>query len=240
MFPLRDTIRSTRLPVVTWVLIAINVIVFLYESSLSPAELERLINLYGMVPARITAGAGQLAGDPLALFSLLSHMFLHAGWAHILGNMWTLFIFGDNVEDKMGPVRYTVFYLLGGLVAALAQILISPESRLPSVGASGAVAAVLGAYFIMYPRARVTSLVPLLFIPWFVDVPAILYLGFWFITQLFSGLITLGVPGGVEVGGVAWWAHIGGFVFGMLLHRLFIQRRSPAYTRVYPDEYWPW
>lgn len=238
MFPLRDTNHSIRVPVVTWTLIGINVLVYLYESSLSPAALDRLIGLLGMVPARLTPE--QILFNPLVLFTLLTHMFLHAGWAHILGNMWTLFIFGDNVEDRMGPARYLVFYLLGGLVAALSQLLIDPNSQLPSVGASGAIAGVLGAYFLMFPRSRVTTLILLIFIPWFVDIPAILYLGFWFVSQLFSGLTTLGVPGGVEVGGVAWWAHIGGFLFGMLFHRLFIQPRHPVYNRQYPDEYWPW
>jgi membrane associated rhomboid family serine protease len=167
-------------------------------------------------------------------------MFLHGGWFHLLSNMWILYIFGDNVEDRMGSLRYLVFYLLGGLAAASLQILVDPTSKLPSIGASGAIAAVLGAYFLLYPRARVFTLIPIIFIPWFVEIPAVVYLGIWFVSQLFSGLASLGLPETASMGGVAWFAHIGGFAFGLLFCKLFTPARHPAFTRRYPDEYYPW
>jgi membrane associated rhomboid family serine protease len=153
--------------------------------------------------------------------------------------MWTLFIFGDNVEDRMGPGRYLFFYLAGGVVANLLQAFVFPQSNLPAVGASGAIAGILGAYFLLYPRARVITLIPIFFYPWFVEISAIFYLGFWFVSQLYSGIYTLGLADQAEVGGVAWWAHIGGFLFGLVFVKLFA-RRHRAYTRQYPDEYFPW
>jgi membrane associated rhomboid family serine protease len=181
-----------------------------------------------------------LLSHPLGLIPLFTHMFLHGGWFHILSNMWVLFIFGDNVEDRLGSGRYLLFYILGGLTAGLTQAFIDPTSKIPSVGASGAIAAVLGAYFLLYPRARVYTLILLIIIPWFVEIPAIVFLGFWFISQLFSGLASLGLPASASIGGVAWFAHVGGFLFGLLLVKIFEPRRHPAYSRQYPDEYWPY
>jgi membrane associated rhomboid family serine protease len=148
--------------------------------------------------------------------------------------MWILFIFGDNVEDRMGSGRYFVFYTLSGLASGLLQSLIAPGSRVPAIGASGAIAGVLGAYFILYPAGRILTLIPIFIIPWFVEVPAIVFLGFWFVSQLFSGLAALNVPNAANMGGVAWWAHIGGFLFGILAHRFFIRNIHPAYYRDYP------
>jgi membrane associated rhomboid family serine protease len=239
MLPIRDTIRSTSFPIINWVLIGVNTVVFLFEATLSPADLNRFIATYGIVPANLNlTHPARLLMNPLPWITLFTHMFLHGGWFHILSNMWTLYIFGDNVEDRMGSGRYLAFYIISGLVAGLAQTLIAPTSRIPSIGASGAIAGVLGAYFILFPKSKIITLIPLLFIPWFVDIPAIIYLGFWFVSQLFSGL--LGLPNAGEMGGVAFWAHIGGFVFGLLFHRLFIQRRYAKYHRQYPDEYWPY
>ncbi len=238
MLPLRDTIRSYSFPLVNWILIGINVVIFLFEAALPEAATNRLIQTFGLVPARLNLDEpALLLQNPLPLITLFSHMFLHGGWLHILSNMWTLYIFGDNVEDRMGSGRYLLFYLLGGLAAGLLQAAIDPNSPIPSVGASGAIAGVLGAYFLLYPRARVITLIPIFLLPWFIEVPALLYLGVWFVTQLFSGIASLGT---IATGGVAWWAHIGGFVYGLLLYRLFTPRRHPAYTRIYPDEYWPW
>jgi membrane associated rhomboid family serine protease len=238
MLPLRDTIRSYSFPVVNLILIGLNALVFLFEISLSPAGLDRLISAFGLVPARLPlTSPALLLQDPESLVSLFTHMFLHGGWVHFLSNMWILYIFGDNVEDRMGSGRYLVFYLVSGLSAGLLQALIDPSSRIPSIGASGAIAGVLGAYFVLFPGARVVTLIPIFLFPWFVEIPALFFLGFWFVSQLFSGITSLGAT---NMGGVAWWAHIGGFVFGALVYRLFTPRLHPAYYRrfqQYPDEY---
>lgn len=155
-------------------------------------------------------------------------MFLHGGWFHLISNMWVLFIFGDNVEDRMGHGRFLLFYLLSGLAAGLMQALAAPGSHLPTVGASGAIAGVLGAYLLFFPGARVLTLIPFFFFFSFVEIPALFYLGFWFIAQLYSGLFALALPAGMSAGGVAWWAHIGGFLFGLLLARRF-ERPRPAW-----------
>jgi membrane associated rhomboid family serine protease len=148
--------------------------------------------------------------------------------------MWILFIFGDNVEDRMGGGRYFVFYTLSGLASGLLQALVAPTSQVPAIGASGAIAGVLGAYFILYPAGRVLTLIPIFIIPWFVEIPAIVFLGFWFVTQLISGLPALIMPNAANMGGVAWWAHIGGFLFGILAHRFFIRNIHPSYYRDFP------
>jgi membrane associated rhomboid family serine protease len=152
--------------------------------------------------------------------------------------MWALFIFGDNVEDRMGPGRYLAFYLFSGLAAAGLHIALSPASNIPVVGASGAISGVMAAYLVLYPRARVVTLIPLFIIPWFVQIPALLYIGFWFVSQLFSGVLSL--TSSVEAyGGVAWWAHVGGFVMGLLLVKVFEDRQTYS-PQWYPDEYRPW
>jgi membrane associated rhomboid family serine protease len=246
MFPIKDTIPSRTFPIVNWLIIATNIAVFvLVELPLSPGALERLVMEYGAVPAQCAApvlsGAG-LASRLLlggCVVPLFTSMFLHGGWLHIISNLWALFIFGDNIEDRMGSGRYLVFYLVCGLVAGLAQVAIDPTSTVPAIGASGAIAGVLGAYLILFPNSRVITLIPLFFLPWFVELPAILYLGIWFATQFFSGLSMVGVEAG---GGVAYWAHIGGFISGLVLVWLFAppaRRRRPQY-RWYPDEYRPW
>jgi membrane associated rhomboid family serine protease len=237
MLPLKDTIRSYTFPLINWILIGLNAIVFLFEISLSPGELDQLVLRYGVIAERFNfSDPASLLADPSALITLFTHLFLHGGWFHFLSNMWILYIFGDNVEDRMGSGRYLAFYLLSGLAAAFTQILFTPGSAIPAIGASGAIAGVLGAYLLMFPRSRVITFIPIFLLPWFVDIPAVFYLGIWFISQLFSGITALG---SVDAGGVAWWAHIGGFVFGMIAYRLFTQRRHPAFTRTYPDEYWP-
>ncbi len=233
MFPLKDTIRSRSLPIMTWFIILTNSFVFLFiELNLSPFQLERFIRTFGLLGTRIQAD------NPLTWYPLLTHMFLHGGWVHFLSNMWTLFIFGDNVEDRMGSFRFLVFYVFGGIAAGLLQLLLGAPN-IPSIGASGAIAAVLGAYFLFFPRAQVITFVPVFFLPWFVNIPAVIYLGFWFISQLFSGLVSLTLPAGMSMGGIAWWAHIGGFLFGLLLAIPFSAstRRKVLYYR---DEYYPW
>jgi membrane associated rhomboid family serine protease len=236
MFPLRDTIRSRSIPFVNLGLIGLNTLVFLFELSLSPQGLDRFIFAYGMVPARLhLTQPVALVQDPLPLITLFSHMFMHGGWLHFISNMWTLYIFGDNVEDRMGSGRYLFFYLLGGLASGLLQALAAPGSSFPAIGASGAIAGVLGAYFILYPAGRVLTLVLIFVFPWFVEIPAIIYLGFWFVSQLFSGLAALN-NASAGMGGVAWWAHIGGFLFGVFANRFFARHISPSYYRSYPRD----
>lgn len=237
MIPIRDTVPSRCVPIATLGLIAVNVLVFFQQRALPPPLQERFVFLFGLVPLRYTAPKialwhGLPPGD---IWPLLTHMFLHANWPHLIGNMWTLWIFGDNVEDRMGSVRFLLFYLLGGLAAAAAQIYAIPTATTPMVGASGAVAAVLGAYFLLYPTARVITLVPVFFYPLFFAVPAATYLLVWFLSQWWAGWLFSLAP---TRGGVAWWAHIGGFVFGLLAHRLFVVRRRFCRRRA-RDE-WAW
>lgn len=216
MFPLYDTARSRRFPLMNWTLVILNSLAFYYELTLGESQLVRFIHDWGLIPAR-------LAWDsPDGWLKVLTSMFLHGGWFHIISNLWILIIFGDNVEDRMGSVRYLIFYLLGGASAAYLQAFFFPSSGVPMIGASGAIAGVLGAYLILYPRARIASLVPIFFIFTLVELPAVIFLGFWFVSQLFSGWLALQ---GAVSNGIAWWAHIGGFVFGLLTVSLFVQRR---------------
>lgn len=217
MFPLYDTLRSRRFPVVNWLLIILNVLVFLYEISLSPSALEKLILTWGLVPIKL------FAHPDVVWVTIFTAMFLHGGWFHILSNMWVLLIFGDNIEDRMGGGRYLIFYLLSGIAAALFESYLLKESAAPMIGASGAIAGVLGAYLISFPRARVASIVPIFFIFTIVEIPASIFLLFWFVSQLFSGWLSLEGSSG---SGVAWWAHVGGFMFGLLAVNLFARRRA--------------
>lgn len=217
MFPLYDTLRARRIPLANWSLIGLNALVFLYELSLGPAALDRFTRLWGLVPTRL------MEHPYTAWPTIFTAMFLHGGWFHILSNMWVLFIFGDNIEDRMGGSRYLIFYLLSGVAAALLQSYVLQGSNVPMIGASGAIAGVLGAYLILFPRARIASIVPIIFIFTIIEVPAVIFLLFWFVSQLFSGLFALQ---GAAGSGVAWWAHVGGFLFGMLAVGLFAQRRT--------------
>lgn len=220
----------------TWLLILANSLVFLVELSMPEYSLKHFFYLFGIVPARYTHPEwATLLGLPVDTYwPFLTSMFLHGGWTHILGNMWTLWIFGDNVEDRIGPIRFLFFYLLCGLAAGVVHCLANPQSTVPSVGASGAIAGVLGAYFVLFPYARVIVLVPILFFPLFFELPALTYLGFWALIQVFSGTLSLAGPS--DVGGVAWWAHVGGFAAGILLQFFFV-RRGNAYRRPSRDEY---
>jgi membrane associated rhomboid family serine protease len=241
MFPIRDSVPSRSVPVMTRTLIFINAIVFFFELGLPHQSVEQIFYLFGIVPARFTHPEWAASvGFPIGTYwPILTHQFLHGGWLHIIANMWTLWIFGDNVEDRMGRVRFLIFYLLCGAVAGLTQLFINPDSTVPSVGASGAIAGVLGAYVLFYPTARLVVMFPILFFPFFFEVPAVFYLAIWFFTQLFSG--TLALAGPQQVGGIAWWAHIGGFISGMVLCWFFLRR--PARRGMQPDEYgleWAW
>ena len=232
MLPIRDTIRSRTFPIVNLLIILANGAAFFFELIMPYDLLQEFIMLFGLVPAELSVF------NPLSWIQIFSHMFLHGGWFHFLSNMWTLFIFGDNVEDRMGSGRYLFFYIIGGVASGLTQAFFSPNSSIPAIGASGAIAAVMGAYFFLFPRARVITLIPVFIIPWFVEIPALIYLGFWFVTQLFSGFLSLQSIESMQVGGVAWFAHIGGFVFGLLFVSLFLVKKPKR--RTYADEYYPW
>lgn len=218
MIPLYDDNPTRIFPVITVLLIAANVAVFIYELILpSPQALEGFVRAAAIIPYDVTHNL-----DPRVSLTLFTSLFVHAGWLHIIGNMLYLWIFGNNVEDAMGHLRFALFYLLCGLAASAAQIAVNIDSPVPNIGASGAIAGVLGAYLILFPRARVVSLVTLGYFVRLVKVPAVLVLGLWIVVQLFSGLASLGMP---EVGGVAWFAHLGGLLVGLLLVRLFVRRR---------------
>ena len=238
MFPIRDTIPSRGVPVVTWCLIAINALVFLFELSLPARDLERFFYTFGMVPARYNGVGWTNPADLLDAdwWPFLTMMFVHGGWIHILGNMWTLYLFGDNVEDRMGPVRFLAFYLLCGLVAGITQFVSAPHSQVPSIGASGAIAGVMGAYLVLFPHARIITLILVVFWPLLVEIPAVFYLGFWYLTQLISGFA---VHPDVDYGGIAFWAHVGGFTVGIALVPLF-KKPWREYRPPYLDEYRPW
>lgn len=212
MFPLRDSVPTRRFPFVNFALIAINGALFFKELQFqSVGLLEPFIFQYGLVPVRF------FENPLLGLSSIFSSMFLHGGWGHLLGNMWFLHVFGDNVEDNLGHVRYFFYYLLMGFGAAAAQLAANPQSSLPMVGASGAIAGILGGYFILHPRARVLTLVPIFIFIRILEIPAFFFLGIWFLMQTVNGVGALGAQAlRGDVGGVAWWAHAGGFAAGFI------------------------
>ncbi len=203
--PLRDENPTRSTPVLTWALIGINAAVFLFEVVIGDEALHGVFRGFGVVPAEL------LAHPVGRSYTLLTSMFLHGGWMHLIGNMWFLYIFGDNVEDRLGKPLFLLFYLAAGVGAAALQVAVMPGSTVPTIGASGAIAGVLGAYAVVYPGARVLTLVWLFIFVRFFHIPAVLFLGLWFVMQFFSGLGSLASSGG---GGVAWWAHVGGFVVG--------------------------
>lgn len=216
MIPIRDTIPSKNYPIVNTTLIGINIAVFFIQMS-QGVGLERFIYTYGLVPARFSVpDISSYFTFNQQLFSLISFMFLHGGFMHLLGNLWTLYIFGDNVEDRLGSFYYLIFYLLCGLISGLFHLLLNFHSPVPTIGASGAIAGVMGAYFILYPNSKILTLIPIVFIPWFVEIPAVFFLGFWFVMQVFNAAFSSAM-----VSGIAWWAHIGGFIFGIVCLKLF-------------------
>jgi membrane associated rhomboid family serine protease len=216
MIPLRDTLKSYSPPVMTVMIIAVNVLVFFYQLSLSDYELNHFISRFGIVPAH------------LRYSSLFTSMFLHGGWMHLIGNMWFLWIFGDNVEDVLGHDKYLIFYILCGLAAAVTHVLLNADTNVPTIGASGAIAGVMGAYYIKFPHARIVSLVMLFIFFTTIEVPAAFMLIVWFIMQIFSGIGSIGYSN-VSRGGTAWFAHVGGFVAGMILIK--IMRTNDRYRR---------
>jgi membrane associated rhomboid family serine protease len=219
MIPLRDVIPSRTTPYITITIIVLNALAWFFELALPRDVLPVFLQVYGVVPADFSAS------------TLITSMFLHGSWSHVLGNMWYLWIFGDNVEDRMGHGRFVVFYLLCGMAAALGQIAMDPQSTLPTIGASGAIAGVMGAYFVLYPQSRVLTLIPLIIFFEIIELPAIFLLGFWFLMQLFSAgtvAVTANTHGG---GGVAFMAHVAGFLVGVIGVFLFRKRQQP-------DVYW--
>jgi membrane associated rhomboid family serine protease len=267
MIPIGDSLRTRTVPYVNIAIIAINILVFLYELTLDSSrgllldpsrglvetysELDRFFSEWGTIPACVSDLMGlnpDVAQQTLGticergnntLTSPLTAMFMHAGWLHLLGNMLFLWIFGDNVEEAMGHFRYLVFYLLCGLGASMTHVLVNANDVVPSIGASGAIAGVMGAYLMLYPRATVAVLFPIFLIFWAIPVPAVLLIGVWFVMQVFSGAASIGadvVGGG---GGVAWFAHIGGFVLGLLLAYPF-RRRRPSLRPIYPEQQRGW
>ncbi|MCF8067687.1 MAG: rhomboid family intramembrane serine protease [Desulfobacterales bacterium] len=225
MIPLRDTIPSRNFPIVNWCLIGINVFVFLFQLSLGENK-GLFIYLYGLVPARYTIPElGSYFTVFHQVFSFVSFMFLHGGFWHLLSNMWFLYIFGDNIEDRLGPFRYLAFYLLCGIASGLSHLMLNTQSNLPTIGASGAVAGVMGAYMILHPKSKILVLIPIIIFPWFVEVPAYLFLGIWAIMQFINATVTQS-----DMGGVAWWAHFGGFIFGILFLKMFMAMPKIGFT----------
>src|SRR6187399_3245099 len=219
MIPLRDVIPTRTTPYVTISLVTLNVLVFLYQFSLGPA-VNRFVLTFGLVPAYFS------------WITVFTSMFLHGGFLHVAGNMLYLWIFGDNVEDRMGHGRFLAFYLLCGVAAALGQTFTAPDSIVPMVGASGAIAGVMGAYFVLYPHSRVLTLIFIVFYVNIVEIPAVVFLGFWFLMQLLSGVGTLAASSGAEAGGIAFWAHIAGFAVGAGLVKLLAPPQPPEYWDV--------
>jgi membrane associated rhomboid family serine protease len=222
MIPIRDDQPSFSTPFVTYFLIALNLLIFLFESALDQPGLQSLVFHFGLIPSHVTlAITGTRHLNPVAaLVPFFTSMFLHGSWMHVIGNMWFLWIFGDNIEDYLGHFSYLVFYLLSGLGAALLQVILTPGSPVPTVGASGAIAGVLGAYFILYPRARVLTW----FFVFFFHVPAWVMLGYWFVVQFLSGAASSIAYAGHSNTGIAFWAHVGGFVAGVVMIKIFPER----------------
>src|SRR5438093_1404251 len=240
MFPIGDDrIQGGPAPLVTVSLVLLNVLAFLFElSQPSSGALQSFIQAWGVVPREYALARDIPPTIPLPFWStLITSMFLHGGWLHLGGNMLYLWIFGDNIEDRLGHVKYAVFYLLCGTIATLSHAVVNPASRMPAIGASGAIAGVLGAYLILFPRARVTTLIPIFVFITVRELPAVLVLGLWFVLQFFVGVASIGVPE-ESAGGVAYFAHIGGFVAGMLLVMLMGGYRRPPPTPITYQDYW--
>lgn len=217
MIPLKDDIPSRKYPIVNTVIIIINILIFVWVLSLPIQIRESIYFRYGIVPYRFY----NLNLLPYGIFTLFTSMFLHGGWSHLIGNMLYLYIFGDNVEDGMGHIKYLIFYLIAGIFAGLTQVIFSRNPYIPAIGASGAIAGVLGAYFKYYPRARILTIAFLGFFIEFLYIPSFFYISLWFLIQFFSGLFSLLID---ISGGIAWWAHIGGFLFGVIFAKFFRKR----------------
>lgn len=234
MIPLKDMTPRRSFPIVTLLIILANALVFIHQLSLSQASGNAFVNTYGLVPAKISlALAGRHYTMEQALFPFFTCMFLHGGWLHIIGNMWFLWIFGGNVEDRLGPVPYLFFYLVAGIGSGISQTLFSWGSHVPSIGASGAISGVLGVYIVFFPRSQILTLIPLLIIFFTWRIPAAIFIGLWFMAQFVSGVSSLGTQ---SMGGVAWWAHVGGFLIGVVV--ALIVRATGGASRPAPSYYY--
>jgi len=235
MFPIRNAVPTRYPPVVTWSLILANCVIFLIQIGLRPTELEEFLLRFALIPARYfePLGYGDVSPSVLDFLPFFTMMFLHGGWLHLILNMWMLWLFGPAIEDRLGHGAYLAFYLACGVAAALAHAVFNPTSTAPALGASGAIAGVLGCYVRLFPLARLIVLVPIVFIPLFFEVPALVFVGIWFIVQILQGTAELLTPS--SGGGVAWWAHIGGFVAGLSLGPV-LRRSVRTYRAYYPDE----
>jgi len=229
MIPLRDDNPAQRVPFITRAIIVLNILVFVYELSLADGTHEMLRD-WGVVPGRLFAALTGETSLPVELMTLVTSMFLHGGWLHLIGNMWYLWILGDNVEDRMGHLRFLFFYLGAGVFSAILNSALMPGSPTPTIGASGAIAGVLGAYAYAFPRAKVLTLVPIFFFFQIIAIPALIVLGIWFAFQFIAGTLSIGNGSGSS--GVAWWAHIAGFVFGFLVMMAISRRRSSLRAEV--------
>jgi len=220
MFPLKDNIPAKNFPYVNIGLIVINSVFFIFQMSYG-LEFDQLIFTLGFIPARFLAQQGENFLNPIGFLPVFSSMFMHANLIHLLSNMWMLWIFGDNVEDCMGHGRFLLFFLLCGIASVLAQTISNPQSTIPMVGASGAISGVLGAYIITFPKARILTLVPIVILFYIIELPAYFFLGFWFVLQFIQGALYSLNADQVVGGGVAWWAHVGGFVAGVIFLQVF-------------------
>jgi membrane associated rhomboid family serine protease len=235
MLPVENAVASRTQPVITWALIAVNCAVFLVEEGLDPVELERFLFRFALVPARAYQPHlfGDAASAPEVYLTFVTNMFLHGGWLHLILNMWTLWVFGPAVEDRFGPGRYLGFYLACGVLASATHAAFHPTSIVPALGASGAISGVLGAHVRLFPFARLVVAVPIIFVPIFFEMPASVFAGLWFLMQVLQGTVGLFLP--ALAGGIAWWAHIGGFVAGLALVDL-LQRPRRRHRPYYADE----
>lgn len=224
MIPLRDSVRRRHTPFVTWGLILINIWVFLQQIQMTQLEFLQFMIRYSLIPVAVFNPSLDVGGG---LLTFVTSLFLHGGVGHLLGNMWILWLFGDNVEDQMGPLPFLLFYILAGVMAGGIHVLSNPASQVPTVGASGAIAGVMAAYLFLYPLARVLTLIPIFIFPYFIALPSFIFIGIWFLSQVFYGTVALAAPD--QYGGVAWWAHIGGFVFGAVAYKYFVRRPRRYY-----------
>jgi len=232
MFPLRDNIPAKHFPYMNLFIIIVNVSLFLYELSLGP-YLDRFIMEFGFIPARFVLARAEGWLDPTRYLTIFTSMFLHGGWLHVISNMWMLWVFGDNVEDRVGHGRYLLFYFFCGVAAVMVQLWSQPLSGMPMIGASGAIAGVLGAYFLLYPNAKVLTLIPIFIFFYFAELPAFLFLGLWFFMQFLQGTSQIFAVQSAPEGGVAFWAHIGGFLSGLITILLFTRGRGRRQGRYF-------
>jgi membrane associated rhomboid family serine protease len=229
MFPIKDNIPATRFPVMNWLIIITNAVVFIYQLQLNDQQLADFFNFFGLVPSRYSSFTENnlLSIKVLTVFPFFTNMFLHGGWLHFILNMWTLVIFGDIVENRMGSFKYLLFYIICGIAASVTHFMLNMHSTVPALGASGAISGVMAAYMFLFPFAKVVILVPIIFIPLFFEIAAYFYIGIWFLLQLWNGALSLSHK--AESTGIAFWAHIGGFLSGLVLYKFFLKKKYRIY-----------